>query len=57
MEDQRSDNTVFRIKETITEKRDGFMDYNGSALGDNLARSLGEYVYYPLMWNRRPIFF
>jgi hypothetical protein len=54
-EDQRLDNKTFRVEETTAEERGGFMEHNGSALGDNSARSLGEHAYYPLSWNRRPI--
>ena len=54
-EDQRLNNTTFRVEEATTEERGGFIEHNGSALGDNSARSLGEHAYYPLPWNRRPI--
>jgi hypothetical protein len=48
--DQRPDNTAFRVKEATTEERGDFIDYTGSALGDNSDRSPGEHAHYPLSW-------
>ena len=47
-EDQRLDNTAFRVEEATIEERGDFMDYNRSAPGDNSDRSLGEHAHYPL---------
>lgn len=48
-EDQRSDNTAFGVEATA-EERDGFIDHNESAPGDNSGGSPGEHARYLLSW-------
>lgn len=49
-EDQRPNNTAFRVEGAIAEERGGFIDHNGSAPGGNSGRSPGEHAHYPLSW-------
>jgi hypothetical protein len=55
-EDQRPDNTAFRVEEATAEERGGFIEHDGSTPGDNSGRSPGEHAYYPLSWNRYQFF-
>jgi hypothetical protein len=50
IKDQRPDNTAFGVEEATVEERGGLIDYNESALSDNLGRSPGEHAHYPLSW-------